>query len=116
MLAEFVAVKTFLIVTGSALTGTELLCQVIKSKQHKGNEKIATSKLGNVRSLKDITGNNGLRISKEIQLSQEASMQHVLVVGSSGSHKTTSLFYPNLLTEDLGKCSLIVMDAKRRTL
>lgn len=111
MIPEMLILQKFIMFGGSAFLGSEVLCMWLKNKAHKPQE-IATGKLGNINSLRGITGKEGLRISKRIKLSKRASMEHILVVGSSGSHKTTSLFYPNLLTEDLGECSLVISDPK----
>ncbi|MCT8975476.1 type IV secretory system conjugative DNA transfer family protein [Clostridium sp. CX1] len=77
------------------------------------NHSIITKKpvVGKSNKLKDIKGADGIRISKNMQLSEKKCFENILVVGATGSRKTTSLFYPNLLSDCI-KGSIIILDAK----
>ena len=110
MLAEFTAIKTFLMFTGIALTATETLCIYIKNKGHK-QDKIATSEIGDKNELDELKGTKGIRISKNIKLSCKTSMEHIAVIGATGSGKSTSIFIPALLNDEL-EGSLVILDAK----
>jgi len=74
--------------------------------------KLATSKLGNKRDYKKLIGKNGLILSKNFQLNFKKTLEGVSVVAPTGEGKTTSLFMPNLLSNDLPKSSLIIADPK----
>ena len=75
------------------------------------NNKLATSKFKDSSELKNLTGDNGFILSKSIQLNKQASREHVLIVGATGSGKTTSLFYNNLLSNYI-EGSIIITDPK----
>lgn len=77
----------------------------IKSKRNK----LGTSRIG--KDLGRFGGNDGIRLSKNYQLSEKASQEHIFLVGPSGEFKTTGLLIPNLLSPDL-KGSIIVSDPK----
>jgi len=80
-----------------------------KSKTKYGNQ--GTAKEGNISELKGLTGKDGFAISKGVRLSAEKSYEHVMVLGPTGSGKSTSFFIPNLLDLD-GKHSAVVTDPK----
>lgn len=96
---------------GSTLIGGDLLNIAVKNLNSK-SDNLASGKFGEKSDLHELLGNDGLIISKNIQLCQKSSFEHVLVIGPTGSHKSTSLFFPNLLTNSLGNCSLVIMDSK----
>jgi type IV secretion system protein VirD4 len=97
-------------VLGGLAIGGELVNYCAKSGSHK-SKKLATSEFVDVSKLGRLNGLDGLRISKTFQLNATKSMENVVVIGATGEGKTTCLFYPNLLTEDL-KGSIIVSDPK----
>lgn len=76
-----------------------------------GNQ--GTAKYGNVGELNKIgiMGNDGFTISKKIRLSAKSSYEHCLVLGPTGSGKSSAFFIPNLLDLD-GKHSAVVIDPK----
>lgn len=74
-------------------------------------DSLAKSKFKDSQELNNNLGNDGLRISKTIQLTEKTDMEGVVIFGSTGSGKTTSFFFPNLLSNDL-KGSIIVTDPK----
>lgn len=64
---------------------------------------LADGKMGRMSNYKDVMGNDGFIIGKNMQLSKRHSYEGVLVIGPTGSGKTTQFNYPNLLelaTED----------------
>lgn len=76
-----------------------------------GNQ--GTAQYGNVNELNKIgiMGNNGFTISKRIRLSGKSSYEHCLVLGPTGSGKSSAFFIPNLLDLD-GDHSAVVIDPK----
>jgi type IV secretion system protein VirD4 len=75
--------------------------------------KLATSKMGNCKDkyLTGLTGDDGIILTKNIQLNEKACYEHIGVIGPTGSGKTTSIFFPNLLSNNLHG-SVVVMDPK----
>lgn len=94
----------------AAMVATQATSIVIKNKRNKTDE-MASAKLGNQDDLKGLLGNDGLRISKKIQLCIKACFEGVCIIGPTGSGKSTSFFFPNLLSNFL-KGSIIVTDPK----
>ena len=74
-----------------------------------GNQ--GTAQYGNISEVKNISGNDGFTISKRIRLSSKASYEHCLVIGPTGSGKSSAFFIPNLLDLD-GQHSAVVIDPK----
>jgi type IV secretion system protein VirD4 len=64
----------------------------------------------NVAELEKYAGKDGLVISKQLRLKEPKSFEHCLVLGPTGSGKTTSFFIPNLL--ELPNATIIVTDPK----
>lgn len=83
----------------------------IKSIRAK-TDKIATSEFGTIKTLSGLLGNNGLKISKNIQLSLKTCFEGICIIGPTGSGKTSTQFIPNLLSNDLPDCSLMIADPK----
>lgn len=80
-----------------------------KSKTKYGDQ--GTARIGNIRELNGLTGTDGFTISKNVRLSAEKSYEHVMVLGPTGSGKSSSFFIPNLLDLD-GIHSAVVTDPK----
>ena len=80
-----------------------------KSKTKYGDQ--GTARIGNLRELNGLTGTDGFTISKNVRLSAEKSYEHVMVLGPTGSGKSSSFFIPNLLDLD-GVHSAVVTDPK----
>ena len=78
----------------------------------KNRKKLATSKLGSKKDMGKLTGTNGLMLSKKFQLTFEKTLEGVCVIAPTGEGKTTSIFLPNLLSNDLPKSSIIISDPK----
>lgn len=76
-----------------------------------GNQ--GTAQYGNINELNKIgiMGNDGFTISKKIRLSGKSSYEHCLVLGPTGSGKSSAFFIPNLLDLD-GEHSAVVIDPK----
>lgn len=87
--------------------GTSFLCTYIDNNVGISKRPIT----GKVRKLKAIKGHTGLMISKNFQLSEEKSCEGVVCIAATGEHKTTSVFYPNLLSDHL-EGSIVILDSK----
>lgn len=96
--------------TGGTLVAGEIASYLIK-KSNTSTDKMANAELRDERELKNFTGNNGLMLSKSIQLKEKADYEGILIVAPTGGGKTTSYFYPNLLSNNI-KGSIIVIDPK----
>lgn len=70
-----------------------------------------TAVKGKIKELKGLTGNDGYCLSQKVRLSAAKSYEHVMVLGPTGSGKSTSFFIPNLLDID-GNHSVVVTDPK----
>ena len=78
----------------------------------KNRQKLATSRLGSKKDLGKLLGNDGLIVSKNFQLSFKKTLEGICIIAPTGEGKTTSIFLPNLLSNDLPKGSKIVADPK----
>lgn len=109
MLAEFALINKFLyyslalISTGGAIS----YVQKIKNKP----DKLTNTELKGYKALKSITGNDGLKISKNVRLKEKYDYEGVCMIAPTGAGKTTSLFLNNLL-ENIIRGSFIVTDPK----
>ena len=81
----------------------------VKTTTKYGNQ--GTAQYGNISEVKGISGNDGFAISKHIRLSSKSSYEHCLVIGPTGSGKSSAFFIPNLLDLD-GQHSAVVIDPK----
>jgi len=78
----------------------------------KNRQKLATSRLGSKKDLGKLLGSDGLIVSKNFQLSFKKTLEGIVVIAPTGEGKTTSIFLPNLLSDDLTRGSKIVADPK----
>ena len=78
----------------------------------KNRQKLATSRLGSQKDLGKLLGTDGLIVSNNFQLSFKKTLEGIVVVAPTGEGKTTSIFLPNLLSNDLPKGSKIISDPK----
>lgn len=108
--AIFNMLQWFLGVGLIAGAATQTACIIIKNKRHKTGE-VGTAKLGDKKDLDGLLGSDGLRISNRIQLSSKTGFEGICIIGPTGSGKSTSFFFPNLLSNFL-KGSIIVTDPK----
>ena len=81
-----------------------------KNKKSKYGDQ-GTGYIASVGELRELGGKDGFTISKNFRLSASKSYEHVLVLGPTGSGKSSSFFIPNLLDLD-GKHSAVVTDPK----
>lgn len=100
--------KLFTAFSGLAITGGEILSYYIKNHIRK-NGKLANGHLISKNDITDILGDDGLILSKDIQLKEKYDFEGSVVFGSTGSGKTTGFYIPNLLNKNI-KGSIIVGD------
>ena len=88
--------------------------QIVAMLFFKGNKnkKIGTAYVGKAKEIKRYLGNNGIKLSKNIQLSYETMFGHIGIFGKTGSFKSSGIYIPNLLSNFLPKSSLIINDVK----
>ena len=103
-------VKGFTMLAGSALVLGEVAAYYFNSVRNKAS-KLANNEIKDFREAKKIVGNDGLILSKNIQLKEKFDFEGIGVFGSTGSGKTTKFFIPNLLSNDI-RGSIIVTDPK----
>ncbi|MCQ2748615.1 MAG: type IV secretory system conjugative DNA transfer family protein [Clostridia bacterium] len=70
-----------------------------------------TSYVGTTKDLKELTGDGGFVLTKNVRLSKAKSYEHVVVIGPTGCGKSSSFIIPNVLDLD-GKTSVVVSDPK----
>lgn len=100
-------IKLLTMLGGGALAFAETYAYLIKAKA----DKLATGEIISSKDIRDITGDTGLILSKDIQLKEKYDFEGSVTFGPTGSGKTTSEFIPNLLSNNL-KGSIIVTDPK----
>jgi len=76
----------------------------------KQQEKLATSELGDRYDSKRLLGNS-IQLTKNYSLSEKACFEHILLVAPTGAGKTSSIFIPNLLQNNIIG-SKIILDPK----
>ena len=81
-----------------------------RAKKKYGDQ--GSAKIGNLSELKQFMGKDGFTISKNFRLSGKASYEHALIMGPTGSGKSTCFFIPNVLDMD-GSHSFVVTDPKK---
>lgn len=101
---------SFLDFTLISMVGGEVASYILKQKTQM-KTKLANGQLINVNDILDILGNDGIRLSKDIQLKEKFDYEGSVIFGATGSKKTTSIYVPNLLSNDI-KGSIIVTDPK----
>lgn len=99
-------------VAGGLAIGGQLLASFAKGIDGKTYGELATSQFGEIENLKGLIGNDGIKLSKGIQLNSKASCEGINIIGSTGSGKSAGIYVPNLLNEYL-EGSIIVNDSKR---
>ena len=102
--------KIFTALSGTAMVAGELLSYYIKNHINK-IDKLATAYVDDGLELENLLGEDGLILSKEIQLKEKYNFEGSVTFGPTGSGKTTSFFIPNLLSNNL-RGSIIVTDPK----
>ncbi|NFN05154.1 type IV secretory system conjugative DNA transfer family protein [Clostridium botulinum] len=102
--------KLFTMLGGGGLVAGEMLSCYFKNKTSKV-DKLATSYIASKNSIEDITGETGLILSKDIQLKEKYDFEGSVTIAPTGSGKTSSFFFPNLLSNNI-RGSIIVTDPK----
>ena len=100
----------FTILSGVGLVGAESYSAIMSSRRKK-IDKVGTAYVADTDIVENLSGNDGLIISKDIQLGFNADREGVCILGPTGSGKTTSFFFPNLLKNNITG-SIIVTDPK----
>ena len=78
----------------------------------KSKIKLATSKLGGLKDMGKLRGNDGLILSVNFQLNFKKTLEGVCVIAPTGEGKTVGTFLPNVLSNDLPKSSIVIADPK----
>ncbi|MCB2348216.1 type IV secretory system conjugative DNA transfer family protein [Clostridium estertheticum] len=74
--------------------------------------KIGSAYKGKPKEIKQYLGHDGIKLSKQIQLNEKAMYGHIGTFGKTGSFKSSGIYIPNLLSNDLPQGSLIISDVK----
>ena len=93
----------------TALGGCTLYGGVLALKTH---TQVATAKMGTKKDLGNLVGKDGIKVSKNFQLTFKKSCEGVLVIAPPGEHKTSSVNIPNLLTDTFPTSSMVIGDIK----
>lgn len=104
-------ITAFLDFTLVSMVGGEGLAYYLKEKTRISRNKLANGHLIFKNDILDILGDDGLILSKDIQLKEKYDYEGSVVFGSTRSGKTTSFFIPNLLSNNI-KGSIVVTDPK----
>ena len=108
--AELDGLKNLLYLTLAASGAGYSVQQYIRYHKNKV-EKLAKSMLVGKKSIENLLGDDGITLAKDIQLNSKYDYEHVLIVGPTGAGKSTSLFIPNLLSNNI-RGSVVVCDPK----
>ncbi|MFR5267174.1 type IV secretory system conjugative DNA transfer family protein [Clostridium sp.] len=68
-----------------------------------------------IKDIEKFLGNNGIKLSTNVNLSAKALEEHLIILGPTGCGKTSSLFIPNLLSRERfnnSNSSLVLTDPK----
>ncbi|NFE74686.1 type IV secretory system conjugative DNA transfer family protein [Clostridium botulinum] len=102
--------KLFTMLGGGAMVGGEMLSCYLKNRTSKV-DKLATGYIASKTNIEDIIGDTGLILSKDIQLKEKFNFEGSVTIAPTGSGKTSSFFFPNLLSNNI-RGSIIVTDPK----
>ena len=87
------------------------LC-LLAYKALKKTKKLATSKMGGVKDMGRLIGIDGCVLSKNFQLNFKKTLEGICVIAPTGEGKSTSITLPNLLSNSLPPCSIVIADPK----
>ena len=76
------------------------------------NSKTGSAYVGGKKEIKNYLGICGIKLSKNYQLSEKAMYGHIAIFGKTESYKSSGIYIPNLLANDLPRSSIIVSDMK----
>ncbi|NFT07804.1 hypothetical protein FDF26_12155 [Clostridium botulinum] len=102
--------KIFTIASGGIAASGEILSYFIRNKVNRVG-RLARGYIESKYKLENILGNTGLILSKDIQLKEQFDFEGSVTIAPTGSGKTSSFFFPNLLSNNI-KGSIIVTDPK----
>lgn len=106
---EYIApIIKFAMLGGSALAFGEIASLLLSNRKI---EKLANNEITDHKQSNKFKGNDGLILSKNIQLKEKFDYEGVSVFGSTGSGKTSKLFFTNLLINNI-RGSIVVTDPK----
>lgn len=103
---------TMVSVLGGLAVGGESLAVILKEMSRGKADKVGTSELGTISDLEGLIGDDGLVLSRTIRLNLKTCFEGVNILGPTGSGKTSTMFFPNLLENNLPPSSLVVSDPK----
>lgn len=106
MIAEFEMVKD-LILFGGGLFFLESIFEAA----YKGSQKVGTSFISTAFKNRNLMANDGFKLNSKTILSEKTINEHICILGPTGSGKSTSLYIPNLLSNNI-RGSIIVSDPK----
>lgn len=84
---------------------------MFSNKNTADTNNLGTAKIGNPKNLNGLTGNDGMLLSKKVQLSSNACFEHIAIIGPTGSGKSSTFFIPNLLNLP-PEASMVISDPK----
>lgn len=104
--------KTFALLLTAGLMGYIIyLIFIGKGGKESKERELGTAKIGSVKSLQGLTGNDGMLLSKKVQLSSNACYEHIAIIGPTGAGKSSTFFIPNLLNLP-AEASIVISDPK----
>lgn len=103
--------KTLGLLATTALFIYAIFLMFFSSKKTTSANELGSAKIGSVKNLSGLTGKDGLLLSKKVQLSSNASFEHVAVIGPTGAGKSSTFFIPNLLNLP-PEASMVISDPK----
>lgn len=101
--------RTLGFITTGILFGYIVYLLFFKKETESNN--LGSAKIGQVKNLSGLTGNDGMLLSKKVQLSSNACFEHIAIIGPTGSGKSSTFFIPNLLNLP-PKASMVISDPK----
>ncbi|NFK66346.1 type IV secretory system conjugative DNA transfer family protein [Clostridium botulinum] len=102
--------KALLTIGGGGIVTFQTLSYLIK-KYSNEIDKLASGEVKDRNSIKNILGKDGLILSKDIQIKEKFNFEGSLIIAPTGSGKTTSFFFNNLLSNNI-RGSIVVTDPK----
>ena len=107
MISEFAIINSFLYGT----LGVTTLGGIYQVLNKKKPDKLANNDIRSYKSLSSIIGDDGLNVTKNINLKSKFDFEGICLLGSTGAYKTSTLFLNNLLSNYI-RGSYVVTDPK----
>jgi len=95
-----------------AVVGCAVQGSILGFKSFHKINKIGTAYKGKPKEVSSYLGTNGIKLSKKIQLNEKSMYGHIGTFGKTGSYKSSGMYIPNLLSNDLPEGSLVISDVK----